>query len=346
MDLRIKNIYYSLFILSLIGVFWLYRKYNSSHEVQKEAPALMHIKGQTMGTFYAIKYLDDQSRNWKSEVDSVLVSFNQSLSTYIPDSEISTFNKEEEFAFNLAFFYPVLKRSKEIFEATQGAFDPTIMPLVNAWGFGPKGRQTPEAQTVDSLLNLVDYRLIEFDETGVRKTKTGTQLDFSAIAKGYGVDVVADFLRSKGIHNFMVEIGGEVVCSGKNEEGNWWKIGIENPVAESEEKRIAIFELANKALATSGNYKNFYEKDGKKYAHTLSPVTGYPVTHELLSATVFAADCMTADAYATAFMVAGLEKSMEWIEADSSLDAFLVYSNEDGTLSVFLSEGMKAFQIQ
>ncbi|CAN5206748.1 FAD:protein FMN transferase [soil metagenome] len=307
---------------------------------------IIEITGTTMGSIpYHVKYRDEDGRNFKAEIDSILVAFNQSLSTYIPDSEISRFNKGSVVKFELPFFYPVLKRSKEVHEKTGGAFDPTIAPLVNAWGFGPDKSRSPDKAKIDSLIDLVNFDSIFFDSKSVCKLKPGLMLDMSAIAKGYAVDVVADFLKSKNIENFLVEIGGEAVCSGTNERSEIWAIGIDDPTGSGygQQKPRAIVKLNNRAIATSGNYRNFYEVNGQMFSHTISPFTGYPVQHSLLSASVFAEDCMTADAYATGFMVMGIEESIKIVESDNSLDAFFIYSDENGDLLTYTSKGIKDY---
>jgi thiamine biosynthesis lipoprotein len=339
MDLRKKNLLYSLLLLAAMFIVYKCRQENATQSAQ--VPQLS-IAGSTMGTTYHIKYIDTLNRDMKTGVDSLLVAFNQSLSTYIPESEISTFNTNNQFKYQSTFFYPVLQKSKEVYENTGGAFDPTVMPLVNAWGFGPGKNRNPDSSTVASLVKLVDFKNIAFDSQEVRKLKEGVQLDMSAIAKGYGVDVVAQYLDQHNIDNYMVEIGGEVVCKGTNKTGQIWKIGIDNPVTEQDGDPVqAIVKLENRALATSGNYRNFYEKDGRKYSHTLSPTTGYPVEHGLLSASVFASDCMTADAYATAFMVMGTQKAIELSGKLEDIDVFLIYNDKQGQIKTYTSEGIK-----
>lgn len=337
---RKKNAIYSLvLVIALVSVWW-YRN-NNEKDASKQR---VEIVGETMGTTYSIKYLQNEGKNYKPSVDSLLELFNQSLSTYIPTSEISQFNQNTVFKFELPFFYPVLKRSYEIYKDTDGAFDPTVGPLVNAWGFGPVDGDMPAQETIDSLLQYVKFDSIYFDSISVCKLKRGIQLDFSAIAKGYGVDVVVGFLKSKGVENMMVEIGGEMVCLGKNQEGRAWRIGIDRPSDGTAGRPLqAVVALENRALATSGNYRNYYEKDGKKFSHTINPKTGYPVEHTLLSASVVAHDCMTADAFATAFMVLGLEGARHILEHHAELEAYLVYSDDSGEIHTFTSEGMKEF---
>ncbi|MEH0158350.1 FAD:protein FMN transferase [Limibacter armeniacum] len=341
MDNRTKNIVYSVVLFALMGAVWLYRQ---NSEPEKTTHFL--IEGQTMGTIYHIKYIDLEGRMLKDEVDSLLVVFNQSLSTYIKDSEISRFNDNDSLVYESQFFYPILKSSYEIYENTNGAFEPTVLPLVKAWGFGPGKRQELNEEKVDSLMSYIGMDKVQFDDHQVKKTEKGVQLDFSALAKGYGVDVVAQLLDKKGIKDYMVEIGGEVVCRGVNEKGDVWAIGIDNPKYQEEGGKAAsaIVKLKDKALATSGNYRNFYIKDGKKYAHTLDPRTGYPVQHSLLSASVFAPDCMTADAYATAFMVLGKDSAMQILSSHSELEGLLIY-DEDGELKVFSTDGVDAVKL-
>lgn len=346
MDARKKNIVYTLVLLSLIAVVFFIRRQQSNTNEEKAGQNLVQFKGRTMGTFYSVKYIDVSGRHFKSEIDSLLEQFNLSLSTYISGSEISRFNRGSVFEFSLPFFYTVLETSREVYIKTKGAFDPTVMPLVNAWGFGPEGPQFPEDQRVEELLKRVGFDKIDFDKKEVRKQADSIQLDFSAIAKGYGVDIVAHFLTLQGIENYMVEIGGEVNASGKNDAGQWWRIGIEQPEEGAPQKRAAIFELENRSIATSGNYKNFYVKDGKKYAHTLNPETGYPVTHNLLSATVFAPSCMLADAYATAFMVMGLEQTKAFVTQEEGIDVFLIFAGDDGELQTYTSPDITNYRLQ
>ncbi len=330
-----KNIIYSVVLLASVALVWLYRNATSG---TKDASPLVVFQGQTMGTTYSVKYTDEQQRNFKQGVDSLLEVFNQSLNHYLPDSEISQFNKEDTFYFKLPYFYPVLQGSKAVYEQTEGAFDPTVAPLVNAWGFGPDTTQVPSQTKVDSLLQYIGFDKIKFTDTYVAKAQHGVQLNFSAIAKGYGVDVVANYLVEKGIQDMMVEIGGEVVARGVNAQGDVWRIGINNP--EKPGRLTAAIALQNRAIATSGDYLNFYEKDGKRYAHTLNPKTGYPVEHTALSVSVIADDCMTADGYATAFMVLGLEKAKQILAKNPSLDAYIIY-DDNGEDRTFMTEGLK-----
>lgn len=331
-----KSRIFPILLIIIVFIVWKIRQ-NAANEEK------VSFNGQTMGTYYNIIYLHPKGISYKKEVDSLLLIWNKSLSTYIKDSEISRFNRSRQLHFESPYFYPVLQKSKEIFEASKGAFDPTIMPLVNAWGFGPEDREMPDSSEVQKLKKLVNFNYIGFDSVHVWKKKSGVELDFSAIAKGYGVDVVGNFLRQKGIKNFLVDIGGEITCKGINDRGIPWTTGIEDPQVQFNERKIvAAIEVSDKAIATSGNYRNFYVKDGRKYAHTISPFTGYPVQHSLLSATVIADSCMTADGFATAFMVLGVEPSIKILDVHPELEAYFIFSDEDGQIKTYMTEGFKA----
>ncbi|NVJ87116.1 MAG: FAD:protein FMN transferase [Algoriphagus sp.] len=343
-----KNILYSLVLLLLVLAVYLWRNRDQGAVDlpirQETAVQRITITGQTMGTTYQITYLDEEGRNFKNEVDSLLVVFNQSLSTYIPDSEISRFNQQDSLVFELPFLPQVLEASKEVYQETEGAFDPTVGPLVNVWGFGPGGPELKDSVDIQNLLSKVGFDKLRFDDTEVRKSVNGIYLDFSAIAKGQGVDVVAALLASKGIENYLVEIGGELVARGVNDKGEIWKIGVNRPEENASSSDLySIIALDNKAMATSGNYRNFYVRDSMKISHTIDPKTGFPVRHNLLSATVLAPDCMTADAFATAMMVMGLEKAIALDEKLEEIEVFLIYSGEDGSYQSFVSESLKPF---
>lgn len=331
-----KNIIYSVVLLGLVAIVWLYR--NSGESETEPAVKQLTITGQTMGTIYSIKYLDEAERNFKQSIDSLLEVFNQSLNHYLPESEISRFNRQDSLYFELPYFYPVLQASQEVVDITDGAFDPTVAPLVNAWGFGPEGGELPDSVAVDSLLALVGFDKIVFDEQAVTKTRPDVQLNFSAIAKGYGVDVVADFLAAQGIEDMMVEIGGEVVCRGVNARGEVWRIGIDDPINQG--TMTAAIAINNRAIATSGDYRNYYVRDGKKYSHTIDPQTGYPVEHSVLSVSVIADDCITADAYATAFMVMGLDKTIAVLEKMTQLDAYIIF-DDNGEIKTYQTNGVE-----
>jgi thiamine biosynthesis lipoprotein len=287
---------------------------------------------------YSIKYYHASGVSFKAGVDSLLYAWNRVLSTYIEDSEISQFNKDSCHTFRSPYFYPVLEASREVYEASRGAFDPTVGPLVNAWGFGPDKKYDPDSSHIDSLRRFVGFEKIVFDKESVCKTTGGVQLDFSAIAKGYAVDVVTAYLQSKGVDNLLVEIGGEVMCKGAKEQGKPWRTAIEHPAVEVYERKLyAVAEVQDMAIATSGNYRNYFVRNGRKMVHTIDPKTGYPVVHSLLSATVFAKSCMIADAYATACMVMGLEKAKQMANANEHVHVYLIYESDAGTLATYAS---------
>lgn len=336
MTLRAKNLIYTLILLVSMAIVGLY---NSARR-----PPLLLVEGATMGTTYHIKYADRQGRDFKSSLDSLLNAFNLSLNTYWPQSEISTFNKADGFRFQSPFFFPVLERSQSIVKASQGAFDPTVMPLVNAWGFGPGEPMHPDSAQIDSIRSFVGFEKVHFSTDSVWKSDPRVQLDFSAIAKGYGVDLVADFIHSCGVQNYMVEIGGEVAARGVNPStGRPWKLGILDPSSSPENMQFSQYiSLDDKAMATSGNYFNYRVEEGRKFSHTIDPETGYPVQRTILSASVVADDCMTADAWATAFMVMGFERAKEKLESNKTIEALFIYSTPRGD-SLFVSEPLREY---
>ena len=271
------------------------------------------------GTIYNITY--QYADDLQAEIEAELQKVDGEFSMFNPQSTVARINGGDSTVERSAMFCEIFELAKTVNKETNGAFDIHVAPLVNAWGFGFKHDQLPTPQQVDSLLKIRD------------------QMDFSAIAKGYGCDVVARLLRSHGIENFMVEIGGEVVLSGHNDKGQPWHIGVNKPVENPEDGDLqTVLSITDCAIATSGNYRNFYYKDGQRYAHTIDPRTGYPVQHSLLSATVVAADCATADAYATSFMVLGLDSAQAVLNSHPELKAYLIYSDESGQMSVWRSE--------
>jgi thiamine biosynthesis lipoprotein len=325
---------YPLLLILVVFIVW---------KVRNEKPeSLVELSGTTMGPIgYSIKYYHPEALDFGGEVDSLLKVWNQSMSNYIPSSEVSRFNLDSCFTYESEYFLPVLRASRQVFDATSGAFDPTIGPLVDAWGFGKEETMAPDSATVDSLTALVGFDKIWFNDTQVCKQDRRMQVDFSAIAKGYAVDVVASFLQAKGIENLLVEIGGEIVCRGTKPGGELWRTAVEDPTVDFYEQRLmAVIKLTDRGVATSGNYRNFYVQDGRRYVHTISPVTGYPVEHTLLSATVVAPDCMTADAYATGFMVMGLDKAKAVLAAQEELEAFLLYMDDKNELQSYVTDGL------
>lgn len=299
-------------------------------------------EGMVFGTIYHITYQSDT--NYQKEIEAELQKVDNSLSPFNKASIISRINRNEKVKVD-EMFSEVFQLAEKISGETDGAFDITVAPMVNAWGFGFKTGNPPTRQTIDSLRAIVGFHTVSLQDGYVIKKNPKTMLDCSAIAKGYGTDVVARFLKKKkGVQNFMVEIGGEIVVNGNNEKLQPWRIGINKPTDDSLNTSQAIQDVvsvSNIAMATSGNYRNFYYKNGKKYAHTIDPKTGYPVQHNILSATVFADDCATADAYATSFMVLGLDGAKKILEKHPELCAYLIYSDQKGSNQIWYSPSLQ-----
>ena len=302
------------------------------------------VSGLIFGTVYNITYQYDS--NLKAEIEAELKRFDGSLSPFNDTATITRINRNEEIIPD-TFFTNVFRRSMEISRETQGAFDITVAPLANAWGFGFKKGAFPDSAMIDSLLDITGYPKVSLSADGkVIKQDSRIMLSCSAVAKGYAVDVIAQLLEKKGIGNFMVDIGGEVVVRGENPKKSLWRIGINKPIDDSlavNQELQTILQVTDVGIATSGNYRNYSYKDGKKYAHTIDPRTGYPVQHSILSATVIACDCMSADAYATAFMVMGLEEAERFADSHPDLDACFIYADEKGELRMFYTKGMDKY---
>ena len=301
-----------------------------------------HDSGLVFGTSYNITYQSND--NLKPEIEKTLAEVDASLSPFNEKSVITHVNKNEAVTLD-DHFITVFRLSSEIYKDTEGAFDITVAPLVNAWGFGFKNGITPDRHAIDSLMQFVGFDKVKLQDGKIIKTDDRLMLDCSAIAKGYGVDAVARLLKSKGIDNYMVEIGGEIVASGENPKGAPWRIGVSKPdddsVSVSNEIQ-GIINISNRAMATSGNYRNFYYKGGKKYAHTIDPKTGCPVQHSILSATVVSDECAKGDAYATAFMVMGLDKAKAVLARHKDMMAYFIYSDDKGNNKVWYSPSLKA----
>lgn len=309
-----------------------------------------------MGTTYTIVYEDEKERNFKPEIDELLVAINADVSTYEPNAVITQFNKntisDSLWAAKNKHFDANVKLAMQIAEKTKGAYDPTITPLVNHWGFGYTGKNpisNIDTLVIDSLMEFVGYNLLEWTEPilgekgrlSLMKMDGNVQLDLGGLAKGYALDEVGRLLEEKGVKNYMVEIGYEVKAKGTNPDGKTWTIGINTPKKEAKLTDIEeIVLLDDLSVATSGNYRQNYEVDGRQIAHIINPKTGYPETSSLLSVSVFSKECAVADAYATAFMVMGLEKSITFVNANDDLEALFIYSDDDGNLKTELTKGM------
>jgi len=321
---------------------------NFSCTNSKQSGIYLKIAGFAQGTSYHITYEMGDTIDLQPQVDSILQAFDRSLSSYDSLSVISKINRNEEVVPD-QLFIEVFNKSDEVFKASDGAFDITVMPLVNAWGFGPKSREAVDSARIDSLLDFVGMEKVKLENGRIVKADPRVQLDVNALAQGYSVDIVTGFLDGLGLENYMVEIGGEIRTKGKSPSGKNWRIGIDKPEFGNMipgEELEAIVELSGKSLATSGNYRKYYEENGIKYTHSIDPKTGYPAKQSLLSATIVADDCMTADAYATVCMVAGLEKSKEILAKHPELEAFLIYGDDAGIYQLFVTEGMKGMVVE
>lgn len=298
--------------------------------------------GSVFGTVYNITY--EYDRELKDEITIALNEVDLSLSPFNEESVITKVNNNQKVELN-KHFLSVFETAMNVSADTEGAFDITVAPLVNAWGFGFKEGKMPNDEQVDSLKQLIGYQKVRLENGTIVKENPGMMLDCSAIAKGYGVDAVANKLRELGVDNFLVEIGGEVVSQGVNSKGNPWRVGILEPIDDptsTATEHKAILNVQDIAMATSGNYRNFYiADDGKRYAHTIDPRTGRPVQHNILSATVLGPTCTVADAYATSFMVVGLDKAKEILNRHPELMAYLIYNNEEGKNDVWYSPKLK-----
>lgn len=303
------------------------------------------LEGTAMGTFFHITYLSPENKDFSKEIDSLFVVFNASLSTYQENSIISKVNRNIDVELD-HYFITCFNKSREVFEKTDGAFDITVAPLVNMYGFGFSEKEEINQARIDSLLQFVGMQKVKIVGNKLVKENPGCMLDGNAIAPGYCVDIVANFLKEKKCENYMIEIGGEIVTKGKNPKNSVWRIGIDKPIEDTgiENRELQeIIDISDCALATSGNYRRFYEENGVKYSHSIDPKTGKPVRQKLLSTTIVAKDCMTADAYATACMVLGLEKSVKLIESMPELDAYFISSGENGEFIITKTSGMKKY---
>lgn len=309
---------------------------------QQQNTPYQHNQGFIFGTVYNVTYQSDKDLN--QEILTALKQVDASLSMFNEQSTISKINRNEPVKPD-KMFIEVFELAKKVSAETGGAFDITVAPLVNAWGFGFKQGQMPDKQMIDSLLDIIGFNKIDLKGGNIIKQDPRIMLDCSAIAKGYGSDVVARLLRSRDVKNFMIEIGGEVVTSGISEKRLPWKIGVTKPTDDSlsvNQELQTILNVTDKAMATSGNYRNFYYKNGKKYAHTIDPKTGRPVQHNILSATVLGNNCAIADAYATSFMVLGLDEAQKVLEKHPELMAYFIYSDANGENAVWFSPSMKS----
>lgn len=305
-----------------------------------------NISGTAEGTSFNIIYRDDEGRDFQSIIEQLLADFEKSLSVYDRDSIISRVNRGEKVEVDDSFA-TVFNRAKEISFLTQGAFDISAGPLFSAWGFSVEQRQVPDDAKIEILQKSIGMDKVRIENGYVHKDVPHLTLNANAIAKGYSADIVANFLSHQGCCDYLVEIGGEIRVSGQNTNSEAWRVGIDRP---SESNLIpgqdlqVILQITDKGIATSGNYRQFYIENGRKISHTIDPVSGYPVKHNLLSVTVIADDAISADAFATAFMVAGVDRSLEWMNEElfPDIDALFI-CDENGEYKVYYTDGMESY---
>ena len=327
----------------LISIFFLF--ISTPVDAQREHL----IQGRTMGTTYHVKVVAGYLQGiagLKEKIDARLVEINSSMSTYKKDSEISRFNdmKQAGQTFEISNdFYRVMMTAKIIFELSEGAWDGTVNPLVDLWGFGRGGRQSvlPQKQEIAALLPEIGFENIQILPSGtmVKKSKFVT-LDLSSIAKGYGVDQIAQIIRKAGFNDYLVEIGGEIFASGQRKDGKLWRIGINRPRKDAAFNEVyKVVDLNNQAFATSGDYRNFFEVDGIRYSHVIDPRTGYPVSNGAVSVSIIAGNCTFADGLATALMIMGHAKGINLINRLEDVEGLIVVESPDGSLVDYYSRG-------
>ena len=306
----------------------------------KNSNELIKLSGPVFGTGFNIQYSSEDEQNYIEDINALFDTINQSLSTYIPDSDISKINKGEDLKIDV-HFKRVFKCSQDIYELTEGVFDPTIGNVVNAWNFGAETNKfLTDSTTIDSLMQFVGLNRVSLIDNKIQKP-SGIYLEFNAIAKGYGVDAVANFLENKSVENYLVEIGGEVRVKGKNiEKMSPWRVGLDEPRFDGEQSVFKGISLTDEAMATSGTYRKFKtDENGNRYAHIINTETGYPSKTNVLSVSVIAEDCMTADAYATAFQAMGIERVKEFLQTHQDLKVYFIYEDENQELQTLNLNG-------
>ncbi len=334
-----KGIIALLIFVSAFGIFYLLRSKPTEKPLTN-----FYNEGPIFGSTYHIKYR--HTTDLQPQIDSILKAYNESVSPYLPNSIVSRINNNDSTVTTNRWVEDLFNEGMEVASVTNGAFDITIGPLVEAWGFSFKKKTEMTPQLVKNLKALVDYRKVKLLNHKIIKDDSHMRIDLISMGDGYATDIIANFLESKGIANYMVEIGGEIKLKGTNPSNETWSVGIDKPVDQTDSTETEleqVVKFTNGALSTSGNYRNFYYKNGKKYAHTIDPKTGYPVQHSLLSATIIAPTCIAADAYSTACMVIGLEKSLELLKKNRSLEGYFIYTNTNGEMVVTYTDGFKKF---
>ena len=323
------------------GVITLFLSCSEPNQILKN-----QNRGAALGTSYSIIYLDDNKLDFQSSIDSVFQVVNQSMSTYISDSDISKINQGDSTVVVDHMFKEVFELSRKIYQESNGFFDPTVGALVNAWGFGPEKQIALDSSKVDSILHYVGFDKVRLNPNGtITKAQPQIYFDFNAIAKGYAIDRLGAMLDQKGIQNYLVEVGGEVLTKGVNTISKKnWTVGIDDPQVEFGRELKQIISLKNRALASSGNYRKFRidSSTGTKYVHTINPKTGYTKNSKILAASVIADNCATADAYATTFMAMELESSKLLIETLKDIEVYIIYLDDQGNSKEFMTSGFKS----
>lgn len=332
-----RKLYLPAIVILAIATILILRHNNEVHGFKS-------FDGNIFGTTFHITYQGDTTL--RDTCLAAMRAVDNSLSMFNPNSVLSAINNNSSLRVD-SMTHHIIEMALKVSNATDGAFDITVAPLVNAWGFGFKNGDFPDSTRIDSILQHVGWKKLVLHDDHVEKLDTGLILDCSAIAKGYGCDAVAQALKRNGVKNFMVEIGGEIITNGRNPQNKLWRVGVSRPSETlSQQNIMQVLRMNNRAMATSGNYRNFYMHEGKKISHEIDPHTGFPVQHSLLSATVLAPSCALADAYATSFMVMGMEKSLEILEKDTTLSAFLVYLASDSTMQTWHSDCLENFIVK
>ena len=303
-------------------------------------PKKIMLQGEAQGSYYAITYYDEQERNFQHEIDSIFHAVDVSVNLWVDTSVISKVNRNEDVTLD-SIFIDNFNIAQEAARLSDGYFDPTISPIVAAWGFSYKHGDSITPQLIDSLKQLVDYRKVRIENGMVVKENPDMTLDFNAIAQGYTSDLIASFLDSRGIKNYLVDTGGEIMAHGTKPNGQPWIVGIEKPADNWDSEQVVHTRIAlrDKGLVTSGSTRKYVERNGKRYSHCIDPNTGYPVEHQVLSVTVMANSSVWADALASICMVMGMEKSLPLIESMDDVEAYYIYVNENNELETFATEG-------
>ena len=309
-------------------------------------PKKMALQGLAQGSYYAVTYYDEQGRNFQHEIDSIFHAVDMSVNLWVDSSVISKVNRNEKVVLD-QIFIDNFNIAQEAAKLSDGYFDPTVSPIVAAWGFSYKVGDSITPQLIDSLKQWVDYRKVRIENGKVIKENPAMTLDFNAIAQGYTSDLIAAFLESRGIKSYLVDTGGEIMAKGEKTNGKPWIVGIEKPAENMNSEQVVQTRIAlrDKGLVTSGSTRKYVERNGKRYSHSINPKTGYPVEHNVLSVTVLAENSVWADALASICMVMGLEQSLPLIESLDGIEVYYIYSNEQNELETFATEGFKTLII-